>query len=116
MRLSQKRYQQLLRRFRLSICNVNVNEENHAELFRILSILEGQDASWVDELVKYVKENSPPNDFRQRISHALPNADYWLDSDVQNGLSDIVGWGYARMQRVKGSRRFIYQFVGAHPA
>lgn len=35
---------------------------------------------------------------------------YWLDSDAQNALSDIVGWGYAEMQRVPKSRRFMYRF------
>lgn len=57
-KLSKRRYLQLLRRFRRAICGLHVDDKQHAELQRILSILEGQDPSWVDQLVEYVKDNN----------------------------------------------------------
>lgn len=36
---------------------------------------------------------------------------YFLDSDVQNGLSDLVGWGNVEMRKVSKSRKFMYRWV-----
>ena len=35
----------------------------------------------------------------------------WYDADVQNLLSDLVGWGYAEMRRAPKGRHYIYRFV-----
>ena len=34
----------------------------------------------------------------------------WYDADVQTLLSDLVGWGYAEMRRVQGSKKYEYRW------